>query len=33
MPLAHLLLLQPAKSLDFMRQTGLQPNGMLREAL
>jgi membrane protein len=33
MPLVNLLLLQPAKSLAFVQQTGLQPNGLLRSAL
>jgi membrane protein len=33
MPLVNLLLLQPAQSLDFVRKMGLQPNGVLREAL
>jgi membrane protein len=33
MPLVNLLLLQPAQSLDFVRKMGLQPNGILREAL
>ena len=33
MPLVNALLLRPAVSLNFMRQKGLQPNGILREAL
>jgi membrane protein len=33
MPLVNLLLLQPSQSLDFVKQTGLQPSGTLRDAL